>query len=70
MIKGLRDLVGKLKLLSDIDIATVELLQDHDDRISKLEDQVKKHQGLIDGHSGRLFQIEQILGDWRKKTGN
>lgn len=62
MIKGVRDLVGKLKLLSDIDIAMVDLLQDHGDRIAKLEEQNKRQQGLIDGHASKLFQIQELLG--------
>ena len=68
MIKGLKDLVGKLKLLSDIDIAMADLLQDHASRIEKLEAQSKRQQGLIDGHATKLFQIQELLGQKRSDS--
>lgn len=62
---GLRELVGRLKLLADIDIALVDLLQDHSDRIEALEALCKRQQGLIDGHAGKIFKIQELLGQWR-----
>ena len=68
MLKGLKDLVGKLKLLSDIDMAMADLLQDHASRLEKLEAQCKRQQGLIDGHATKLFQIQALLGQKRSDS--
>lgn len=67
-MKGLKELVGKLKLLSDIDIAIADHLQNYGDRIASLETLCKRQQDLIDGHSATIFKLQEVLGSYRSQN--
>lgn len=67
-MKSLKELVGRLKLLADIDMAMVDLLEEQQNRIQKLEEQNKRQQGLIDGHAKKLFDIQNVMGEWKKSS--
>lgn len=63
----LKDFVGRLKLLCDIDIAMIDKLQDLDDRLSKLEQSHDKTKEMSSANCRRLAEIQQVLGSWRNK---
>lgn len=63
----LKSFVDRLKLLSDLDIAMVDKLQDLDDRLSKLEETHKKTRTLTDANCSRIGEIQLLLGSQRSK---
>lgn len=63
----LKSFVERLKLLSDLDIAMVDKLQDLDDRLSGLEKSHEKLKKLTDGNCSRIGEIHLLLGARREK---
>lgn len=63
----LKDFVGRLKLLCDIDIAMIDKLQDLDDRLSKVEESHDKTKKMASANCTRLAEIHDLLGARRDK---
>lgn len=63
----LKSFVDRLKLLSDLDIAMVDKLQDLDDRLSKLEESHDKTRKRADANGSRIGEIQILLGSRRDK---
>lgn len=63
----LKDFVGRLKLLCDIDTAMIDKLQDLDDRLSTLEQSHDKIRKMSSANCSRLAEIQQLLGSQRNK---
>lgn len=61
----LKSLVDRLKLLSDLDIAMVDKLQNLEDRLSKLEESHVKTRKLTDANGARIGEIHVLLGSRR-----
>lgn len=63
----LKSFVDRLKLLSDLDVAMVDKLQDLDDRLSGLEKSHDKTRKLTDANGARIGEIQMLLGARRDK---
>lgn len=63
----LKDFVGRLKLLCDIDTAMIDKLQDLDDRLSSLEQSHDKTKKMASANCSRLAEIQNVLGARRDK---
>ena len=63
----LKDFVGRLKLLCDIDTAMIDKLQDLDDRLATLEQSHEKTRKMSSANCSRLAEIQQLLGSRRDK---
>ena len=62
MLKAMKDLVQKVSLFCNLETAMAELLEDHEKRLSALEDSHGKLSGKHDGLHTRVVEQEQILG--------
>lgn len=61
----LKSFVDRLKLLSDLDIAMVDKLQELDDRLSQLETSHEKNKKLTAANGARIGEIHLLLGSRR-----
>lgn len=66
-MKLLRELAGKLKLFCDLELAIVEKLEEHDQRLYKLEEDYKRMRGSTDSHAQSIHELRLILGELRRK---
>lgn len=57
----LKSFVERFKLLCDLDVALIDKLQDHEDRLSKLEQSHGKNKQLTTGNSQRIGEIQLLL---------
>lgn len=58
----LKSFVDRLKLLSDLDVAMVDMLQELDNRLSSLEKSHDKTKKLTDANCARIGEIHLLLG--------
>lgn len=68
-MKQLRELVGKIKLFCDFEMAVVEKLDELETRVYKLEEDYKRHRGATDSHAQSIHELQLILGEVRRKSG-
>lgn len=57
----LKSFIERFKLLCDLDVALIDKLQDHEDRLSKLEQSHDKNCKLTQGNSQRIGEITLLL---------
>lgn len=69
-MKQLRELVAKIKLFCEFDIAVVDMLDDHDTRLKRLEDDYKLLKARSDGNSQRISELVLTFGEIRRKDGS
>lgn len=67
-MEALHSFVARLKLLSDLDLAIVDKLQDLDDRLGSLEKSHDKNKKQVQGNSTRLAEIQLMLGSKRNEN--
>lgn len=60
----LKSFVERFKLLCDLDVALIDKLQDHEDRLSALEKSHEKNRQLTQGNSQRIGEITLLLGQY------
>ena len=58
----LKSFIERFKLLCDLDVALIDKLQDHEDRLSALEKSHEKNRQLTQGNSQRIGEITLLLG--------
>ena len=58
----LKSFIERFKLLCDLDVALIDKLQDHEDRLSALEKSHEKNKQLTTGNSQRIGEITLLLG--------
>lgn len=66
MLKQLKGLVDQLHLFTGIHTAEAEIMEDHDDRIGKLERELELLKKKQDGTHARLIQNEQAFGEHKR----
>lgn len=59
----MKDLVRQVKLFCNLEIVMADMLEDHEERISKAEKAISDNRALHDGLHTRVIQNESILGD-------
>lgn len=59
---ALKSFVERFKLLCDLDVALIDKLQDHEDRLYALEKSHEKNCKLTQGNSQRIGEITLLLG--------
>lgn len=67
-MKLLRELAGKLKLFSDLELAMCEKLEENDRRLYALEEEKKRLRAAVDSHAQKIYEMQMILGELRRKA--
>lgn len=62
MLKAMKDLVQKVSLFCNLETAMADILEDHEKRLSALEDSHGKLAKMHDGLHTRVIENEQVLG--------
>lgn len=66
MLKQLKGLVEQLHLFTGIHTAEAEIMEDHENRLGKLEKELDLLKKKQDGTHSRLIQNEQALGEHKR----
>lgn len=62
MLRAMKDLVQKVSLFCNLETAMADILEDHEKRLSALEDSHGKLAAKHDGLHTRVIENEQVLG--------
>lgn len=66
MLKQLKSLVDQLHLFTGIHTAEAEIVEDHENRIGKLERDLELLRKKQDGTHTRVIQVEQVIGEHKR----
>lgn len=66
MLGRLKGLVDQLHLFTGIHTAEAEIMEDHDNRLDKIEKELELLRKKQDGSHARLIQIEQAFGEHKR----
>lgn len=69
MLDGLKEAVRAFKLFSNLELAMADILEDHEKRLSALEESHAKQKDLHTALHTRVIEQETILGDHLRKGG-